>query len=308
MPITEHQRQQRRKYLGASDAPAILNLYPAAFNRGPSAVYWSKMVDALSEPTEAMQTGNRLEGPLVSFAAEQLGVSVRRNQFRVNSIFCANMDALIEGKREAIECKYVGPAAADKWGAPGTDEVPDYVVAQVLHQMFVVGLDRVWIAAAIARWTLEWVLYCVERNDDLADRMAAIEVRFWEEHIVPQIPPTDETPPLEILKGLRREPQSVVDLDATVLADWESLEAAKAEVEAVESAKKAAYARVVHALGDAEAGLLPDRRLITYLSQRGAPRFNMDLFRANHPKLYQEYATETSHRVLRIKTPKEAKT
>ena len=69
MPITEHQRQARRSKLGSSDAPAIVGVSPWLTAQQ---VYWSKKVDQPDTGTVSMQTGNRMEKPLVEFAEDEL--------------------------------------------------------------------------------------------------------------------------------------------------------------------------------------------------------------------------------------------
>lgn len=307
MPITARQRLARRNHLGSSDAPAILGLSPW---RSRGDVYYSKVLDAedaeATEATEAMETGNRLEAPLLEFAAERLGMKLRRNQHRVSDgrdggILAANFDALVCDRPEAVEAKYVGPNAAGEWGQEGTDEVPDHVNLQCQHQMYVGGLSRVWVAAVVAAYRLEWRLYLVPRSPAIIAAMVDQELAFWREHVSPRIPPDEQPPPLELIKALRREPGSCVDLGDEALQAWLRREVAAEQVKAAEAAKDAATAELLALLGTAEAGWLPDGRMLTYLSQRSAPRCDLKRLRAEAPNLYSLIVTEGSHRVLRIK-------
>jgi predicted phage-related endonuclease len=273
-----------------------------------ASVYWSKVADQPNEPTEAMRTGNRLEGPLIDFACEELGVQAIRNQFRVETyhgkVLAANIDGLVKGRREAIECKYVGPQGAADWGEPGTDEVPAHVIAQCQHQAHVADLDCVWVAAAIASYTLEWRLYRVPRHDPLITAMVERLRAFWANHILPRIPPTDEPAPMDLLKAMRREPASVTDLPAScveLVSQWEhAKEAQKTADEEEDEIKR----RLIAMLGEGEVGRLSDGRMLTYLSQRGNPRFDAKRFRAVHPDLWGVFSEETNFRVLRIKKGK----
>jgi predicted phage-related endonuclease len=278
------------------------------YGKTPADVYWSKLADDADEPTAAMKTGNRLEGPLVDFAVDELGIQVLRNQFRVagvgEGIPAANFDALVVGKPQAIECKYVGPTNNDQWGQSGTDECPDHVLVQCQHQMMVGNLECVWVAAAIARYQLDWVLYRVPRSEPIIKAILDAEVDFWNGHVVPKIAPDDSPPPLEILKQLRREPASTIQLDGAALETWERRKTFAEVKKIAEKDYEQATAEMLHLLGEAEAGLLPDGSTLTYFMQRGAARFDVDAFKREHPELYKEFASETSHRVLRIKKSK----
>jgi len=307
MPITEHQRLLRRDHLGSSDAPAIVGVSPW---RTPADVYWSKKLEADREATEAMQTGNRLEPALVDYAAEQLGAKLRRNQYRVskggdNGVLVSNYDALLVEKAEAVEAKYFGPDRAKECGVEGTDEMPDDVIIQVQHQMYVGELERVWVAAALAGYRLEWRMYCVLRSDPLIKVLVERELAFWWDHVSKGVPPDDEPPPLELLKAMHREPGTVVELagDAAAFC-WDRRQTAAERRKACDEVYDRDTAELLQLLGDAEGGRLPDGRLLTYLGQRAAPRVDLKRLQREKPDVWKEYVTETSCRVLRMKEPK----
>ena len=311
MPITEKQRLARVKKLGSSDAPAILGVSPW---QTATDVYWSKCTPITeADPTQAMRTGNRLEGALIEFAQEELAAPIKRNQYRVSheldeGMLAANLDGIVVGKSEGVECKYVGQSMADQWGDPGTDEVPDHVIVQVQHAMYCAELERMWVAAAVARYSLEWRLYCVRRHEPLVRLIVEREMAFWENHILTGIPPAPGPPPLEVLVILRREPGSLTFLDDEYLEavkTYEELAAARRFIDQrVEKAKQ----ELLALLDEAEAGKFSDGTLVTFLSQRSPARCDLANFRAECPALYDKYVTQGTHRVLRIKRLKEALT
>jgi predicted phage-related endonuclease len=100
MPITEAQRQIRRKYLGSSDTPVIMNLSP--FKKTENDIYWSKVAELPEDDApDYMQVGNWLEGPIIEWAADELGVEITREPkdlFHVEpmvGILAANHDSMI---------------------------------------------------------------------------------------------------------------------------------------------------------------------------------------------------------------------
>lgn len=301
--ITEQQRLARRNHLGSSDAPAVVGLSPW---RTPADVYYSKVYESDDQTTEAMETGNRLEPAILDFAAERLGVALRRNVSLVSGgrdegILAANLDALVADRDEAVEAKYVGPTAAAEWGSDGTDEVPDHVNLQVQHQMYVADLDRVWVAAAIAGYRLEWRLYVVPRSAAIIGALVDREIEFWRRHVTPRCPPESSAPSIEVLKLLRRTPGSCVDLGEEAAALWLQREFAAEQRKNANADYEDATAKLLAMLGESEAGRLPDGRMLTYLSQRSAPRCDVKRLRAEHPELYGELVTESTCRVLRLK-------
>jgi hypothetical protein len=124
---------------------------------------------------------------------------------------------------------------------------------------------------------------------------------WWHTYVVPKQSPNDDPPALDVLKRLRREPASVIDLPATaadVLSVWEQTkDAAKQTKEEAEFAQAAA----LMLLDRHEAGRLPDGRLLTYLEQNTARQCDMDRLRTEFPDAYAQCSTQPKCRVLRIK-------
>jgi len=260
MALTEKQRERRPEEVGSSDSPAIAGVCP---HRTIADVFYTKKpFRSEGTPTEAMETGNRLEGPLLDFAAEKLGVKIdRRGSYRVSKgrdggILAANLDGPIVGKSEAVEAKYVGPAFAADWGPEGTDQIPASVIVQCQHQMYVADLDRVYVAAAIARYSLDWCLYVIERCEPLIDTIVDADVRFWNDYVLPGVCPPDVLPCLDTLKALVRVPDKVVKVPKALVMELDRARAARSfvnkQVEQVEAA-------MLKALGDAEAGDYGDK-------------------------------------------------
>lgn len=303
MPITTEQRELRRKYIGSSDAAAIMGLDPL---RSPVDVYWSKTVDLPEEKKPAFDLGNRLEDVICEWAADRLAVQIERNVWRTHDdgIRAANLDAIVVGRPEAFEAKF--STEGGLWGEEGSDEVPERVLLQAQHQIAVAGLDRVWVPALLAGpfERPQFRLYCVNRHEELIEAITEQELAFWTEHVIPGVPPDgDSVPPLQVLKTLRRT-TDVVDLDDEAAADWLTLERAREAVTKAEKAKDMAMKAVIGRLGQAEAGRLPDGTLLTYFEQRGADRVDRAQLRACHPDIYATFFTEMKYRVLRSKPPK----
>lgn len=308
MPITEAQRARRRGHIGSSDAAAIIGRDPW---RTPADVYWSKVAPTHdAEPNEAMQTGNRLEGPLLSFAAERLGVRLRRNQYRVSAgpdggVCSANFDALIIDRPEAVEAKYVGPNSAAAWGDEWTDDVPEHVLVQCLHQCYVGQLNCVWVAAAIAGYSsLAWRMYCVRRDEEIIAALIAREIKFWKDHVLRRVPP-ESFPSIDILKRLRREPQSTCELPSLAADKVAEYQTAKAAEKAAGEAAEAIKRELIAMLGTCEAGILPDGRQITYLLRKGRRTCDVDRLRVEYPAAYETCVTQQESRVFLIKEPKQ---
>jgi putative phage-type endonuclease len=300
MPITQQQRDRRRNHLGASDAPAILGVSPWA---GPSEIYYAKVAGFEREVGDAAEAGTLLEAPIGAWVARQLGRRLTRracsvvSQGRDVGIMSANLDFRFpDFQDEAVECKLVGPARSGDWGEEDTDEVPVYVAAQALHQAHVACLQRVWIPVLIVNFRFEFRLYHVDRRQPVIDDIVDREISFWHDHVLPQIPPTDDAPSMDLLKLLPRAPGKVVVINPALVAEYEGRNAAqKAAAEQLDGLK----AQLLHLLGDAEAGDFGDAdKWLTYFAQKSAP--HVDIKAMRNDGVYEKYCIQGEHRTLRI--------
>ena len=296
--ITDKQRKLRVRYLGSSDAPAVVGLSPFA---GPADVYWDKISPRTDdEPTDSMAVGNLLEQPIMEWAAGRLRKDLsRRNTFRVKEFRCANVDGWID---TAIESKFVSAAMADEWGQDGTDEIPDHVMVQVHHQMEVCELDHVWVAAAIARFSLELRLYHIQRDESLITNLLEQEREFWEEHVCKEIPPDPVPPPMRVLTSRVRIDNRIAQIDPQLVAEWmRTKEAEKSAKDAAELAKRA----VLDAMGECPIGEYGDSdQQLVFRTQKSPPRYDADAMRADG--VWEKYASQGTHGVLATrKRPKQ---
>ena len=297
MPITEHARQRRRNYVGSSDAAAILGRDP--YGRTRQDIYYEKTAElAENGTTAAMDTGNRLESPLLDFASERIGLPIRKNQFRVadNGIQASNLDAIVIGANEGVEGKVT--SIIDDWGDDGTDAVNTYTALQCQHHMAVSGFDAIWVPLLYVHFRVEWRLYKVPRSQEIIDILTEHELKFWKEHVEPRIPPSLEPPSMGILKRLIREPASTIDLDDEALVAWEAREVQRKALKVEEDAYEQATARVLNLLGNNEVGKCPDGRLLCYIEENAGERLiDSKQAKALHPDLFQP----STRRVLRLK-------
>jgi predicted phage-related endonuclease len=200
-------------------------------------------------------------------------------------------DALVEDRAEGIEAKYVGPTHADEWGPDGSDIVPPYVVLQVQHQMSVSDLHAVWVGAAIARWQLEFRVYRIARDNAIIEAIREVCQRFWNDHVLPRVPPDDATlPPLDVLRAIKRE-QKAVEVAPDIVRSaifWDRV--SKRCDGLADQAKRALEA----AMGTGNVALL-DGAPVYKLANVSSKRFDAAAWKAAHPELVAEYMKESNY-------------
>jgi len=305
--ITPEQRQRRQKHLGSSDMPVIMGLYP--YSTTPNDVYWSKVSPLPADDGEDYLTiGNYMEKVLIRFAADELGQEVLHEKEEdlyhvgANPLFAANLDGLLADRSAAVECKYCNAEYAQGYGDEGSDQVPDHVLIQCQHQMYCAGLDRVYVAVAMAGYSLSLRLFHVDRDPEIIQMIVDFGSEWWKEHVEAQVPP-EEVTPMYVLKAKQRVPFRAVDLDASLIALVDQFYALKAQGKDVETQAEHLKARIIDALGDAEIGHLPDGRMLTY-QQYSRSGFDKKRFEREHPQLATQYATRSFYRTLYVKTAK----
>lgn len=283
MPISDKRRELRRTKIGSSDTPAICGVSPfsSAYD-----VYASKIfhtTDAVVTP--AMDMGNRMEPVLIAWCQEKLGKSLISNQYRISKqhgFVAANHDALVgmTNQTEGVEAKVAN--FPDGWGEAGTDEVPPHVYVQCQHQMFVSGLEKVWVPALITDYRPTLVMYEVPRDEEVIDKIMQRVVEFWKENVLAKSPPPTNAPGLDIMRRVIRVPNKVQDIPDDLRDQWEAIKKIKAEVSTKE---KKVEAEILQALGDAEAS-----------QEISGVRFE---YFENHRKGYE--VKPSTYRVLRLK-------
>lgn len=301
--ITAEQREQRRLTIGSSDSPALCGVDPW---RTAGDVYWSKVAETDDNQTAAMGVGNRLERVLLDLAEERLGGSILRDVcLPARGVMSANLDGC-RGDT-VVEAKYVGPKGAEHWGEDGSNQVPEHVMVQVQHQLHVADMAKALVTAAIVRPMvgLRFEFFEIPRDEDLGEILADTCELFWKHHVAAHVPPPESKPSLEVLKRLRREPASMIDLGEPGLTAWMALEQARDDANQAGKRVDDCMSELLELLGDNEAGRLDDGRILAYCEENAGRRIKLAEFKKVHPDLWESFSEASTRRILRIrKAPK----
>lgn len=263
MVISTEQLEQRKHFIGGSDVAAIFNEHPYKSRYD----VWADKVGILmdAEPASlAMRVGTALEPGILDLAEDELGPLTRGEHLigPADSHLGVNLDGRT-GDGIPVEAKTAafGSLPDSKWGEEGTDQVPNFVILQCHAQMVCCDKGLCWVPALVSG---QYKLYRLERDEDLVVTMLEKCHRFWEDLVIPKIPPANSGPSMDIAKRLIRVPEKAVNIDdelaAKFLSSKEALKVAKAEAEDVKE-------EMLAALGDAEAGVTMNYGAFTFYSQ-----------------------------------------
>lgn len=204
--LTPEQLALRKTGISASEVAAVAGLSPY---RKPIDVWSEKL--GLVEPFEgnkASKWGDLLEQVLADHyatehAAEKIlvrhsriiegsvnGTLVRQISPRFRLI--ATPDRLVYRRRNPrpirnLQIKTAGLRQADKWGEPGTDQIPEEYLGQVSAEMAVVDVGETDLAVLIGGQDDRE--YRLKRDLELEGQLIEICERFWVDHVLTQTPP-----------------------------------------------------------------------------------------------------------------------
>ena len=296
----EHQEwlKYRFKGIGGSDVAAIAGLSPW---KSPIRVYLEKIGEAPKiEENEAMRIGRDLEDYVAKRFEEATGFKTRRkNAILQNPEYpfaLANIDRLIVGKEEGLECKTTSSYGSSDWES---DKIPVHYELQCHHYMLVTGLKAWWIAVLIGNQNFKYKK--IERDEEIIRHLIKIESDFWqmvENKTPPMMDGSEDADSVLNYLYPKEKPGSVMvisDLETTIT----ELEEAKAEQKAIETKISLFEQQIKDAMKDNEKALI-GQKIVTWKSVI-SNRIDSKRLKAEKPEIYKEYCNESSSRRFVIK-------
>lgn len=288
----------RRKFIGSSDAAAILGISPW---RTPLDVFLDKIQPpAPVDPSREryFTRGKRMEPYVLDLMAEETGlVIVRRNQRYKDprlDFIAAEIDA--ETADANIEIKTVSPFKSREWGEEQTDAVPVHYVAQAMHGLMVTGRDLCIFGVLIGGD--DFRVYRVERDDETIAAMRAKEIEFWVR--VQRNEPPAPTNVADVLTLFAKDAGVSIEATADILEAYTRLRECKAIVKAHEQEIEVLEETIKLFMKNAATLTCGGKALATWKSQ-STNRFNQKAFSEAHPDLFAQFKDASEHRVFRIK-------
>jgi predicted phage-related endonuclease len=300
---------ERRKYLGGSDAAAVLGV-----SSWMTPVELWQLKTGKAKPTTTPEQerrwkrGHKLEPFIRSMVidkladeghdVELLACNARYADPEYPFLSCEiDFELRLDGEEINADAKSVDRFARDKWGAVGTDAMPIEYVAQGMHGLGVTpGRRRRTLFAALRSWD-DVDIYWLTRDDETIAAMREKEVSFWLDHVVPKVPP-DPTKFSDVRALFPKATRPAIEATPEVLAKVErirALERQQAEGKAEIDMLKFEIGRFMgkHAL--LKNGV---RDLVTWDNQ---PRkvFDEKAFKREHPDWFALYMKTETTRVMR---------
>jgi len=283
--MTEQFAQERLSGLGGSDAAAIcgLNKY-----KSPLQVWREKVGLHVVEETEAMYWGTAIE-PIVRTRYEKIlkerygdHAEVVPSEFfrhREHPCLIAHLDGVLVSRQNGsgprrdtafgiLEVKTAGERMKQDWGDEWTDDIPQSYLTQVQHYLGVTELPFCHVAVLFGG--REFKIFEVKSNADFIKNLFELELKFWNDHVLTQIPP--EPDGSESATAMLKE-MYPADTGATVEAtgevrDWaKEYQCHKGIIKQAETDADNARNHIVSFMGEAAILTGPDFR-VTYKTDK----------------------------------------
>ncbi len=199
--------------VGGTDISKLLGMNPYG---GPREV-WERIVNKVDVPlNDSMRRGLSVEPRIRDLSVRTYGLELEEHPGIVQSpqhIFAtASPDDFgsHNGSRVLLEYKSVTEWAAKKWGdLDYSDAVPEHYHLQVRWNLGVCGIERALLIAAFGAdvpgendappdFVIKWTrIYEFHRDRDIEARLFKVGEFFWEQYVVPQIPPPADPKPVK---------------------------------------------------------------------------------------------------------------
>jgi putative phage-type endonuclease len=289
----------RRGSIGGSEAAALVGLSRWA---SPFTVWADKLGMTEAKPeNEAMRIGKDLEEYVAKRWCEATGKKVRReNNFLVNPDYPfahATVDRLVIGEDAGLECK---TTTLDYDFSAG--KIPDWYYAQCVHYMATLGFDRMYLAILDLRHR-KFYWFKIERNEEEVKSLMEQEERFWNDHVLKQIPP--ETDGSEAsgnaVRALYNDPALQEDTPVLLHEMGDLLErymATKIQMNALKMEQEEIEQKVQAKLGNSTLGTTNDYKVTWKFSERSS--VDTKALREDRPDIYEKYTKKTVSRTMRI--------
>lgn len=304
-PLTAKQLEERKHYLGSSDAAAVLGLsrYHTALE------VWAVKTGNIEEEDVSsklpVKLGHKMEPIVADLFEEATGKKLRKvNETIYHPQFpflAANIDRRIVGEDSAVECKAVSAWRAREFE---DDEYPAEMLAQVCHQMAVTDKSSVWLAVLVGNQDFRYKE--VMRDEKVIDEMVRREVHFWETFVVPGVMPmqiscNDNDTLLSLFPEAMPEHEIVLTDEANRLI--EEIQAHDQEIDSLEGMVGQKKNLLKAMLGEAEAGATGLYRVTWKNSQRTT--VDGTRLKAERPEVYEAYKSVSKFRQLKYRAIKE---
>ena len=284
----------RKLGIGGSDIAPIMNLSPYST---PLDVYREKMSPEViyEEEGEDLKRGKRVERYILQEYCEandcKLEVNLPTVIHHEYPFMRGNMDARVVGQNVIVEAKSTKCPIA-KW----EEGIPQYYRTQIAYYAMLSDADRVDVPVLFSNWQYACFTYWRDYEYEALIKKAVID--FWNNHIIPGIPPEPSTPAELQTVYPKIENAKTIKADNEIrekVCQWQETSIKRKELEKQEEKLKIEIQRFMGDAGVLDAGFCK-----VAIKERTAIRLDINSLKATMPQIYKEYSNDNTYRILQI--------
>lgn len=313
VPITTH--PDRSKFLGGSDAAAVMGLSPWA----TPVELWQQKTGRVEreEPDAARQKifdrGHKLEPFIVDMVIDKLRerghevelLATNRRYVDPEHAFLSceiDFEILLDGEHINGDAKSVSGFARKKWGEEDTEDVPIEYAAQFMHGLMITGRSRCLVAALRSFDEVE--IYWVNRDEETIAGMRPMLVSFWVDHVLADVPPDPMT--FGDIKALfPLDNGQSIEATADIRDKVARLADVKRQIKALEDTEESLTFEVGEFISPNSVLTFAGQELATWKGQKDS-RIDQKLLKEEQPEICAQYTKTKTIRVLRLKKGKQS--
>lgn len=303
-------REQRQKFLGGSDIAAVIGM---SRWKTPYQLWLDKTTPPSDKPEanrNVKARGKVWEAVVAEMLVDELqshGHKVEvlnrnaRYQDKEVPYFACEVDFELRMDDDPepwnVELKTVHPLAAGAWGESFTDQYPVDYAAQCAWGLGVTGRRRGILAPLFGADEIR--VYAYEADDDVIPWLRTKGREFWEQYVVPKVPPPATT--VEDLNSLyAKQGESGLLADSEMTELILQLRQCSREIDAANAKWDLLEFRIKSMMKDASHLFVGEKEALTWREQKTSV-LDQKALREQHPTLVKEFTRTGSTRVFKLK-------
>lgn len=305
--------QDRSKYLGGSDIAPILGLskYRTSvdvwlektgkhvFYKDSLPLRFGKFAEAFVAQEYAQSTGQHLSHQEQAVLHTQYPYL----QGHIDRFVMDNQKEPVFNEQgiclahKILECKTANAYSQHDWGEPGTDQIPMPYLVQCSWYMLLTQVEQCDLAVLIGNADLR--IYPIHRDLELEALLLHHTTRFWEEHVLRDIPPQAKTE-ADYQQLFRKGAAKSVEANPDTVEMIQRLHTVQTEIESYEIEVSQIKQHIMGQMQDAEVLTYTGKTLATWRAPKPSTRLDAKRLADEHPEWVTPYQVpvQSSRRLL----------
>ncbi len=297
--LTAEQVLERRNYIGASDAAAVLGLSRWSTQLEVWAIKTGRFIPEDISDKPSVKMGHKLEQTVAELFMEATGKKVHRVNETIYHkeypFLACNLDRRVVGERAILQCKTCSAYKAREWDG---EEIPQEYIIQEYHELACSDYDYAYIAVLIGGQDFRWKM--ITKDEAMIKDIVRKEVAFWNNFVITNVMPMQiQAADSDVLYSLFpvADPNADIILGDEANALVERIDASSAELKALENDIEKYKNELKAILGDAEKAQT-DQYKISWKNQ-DTKRLDTERLKTEQPEQYMAYLKVSKSRVFR---------